>query len=159
MKLSLFIILVCCCRATSAFAEELNHTQTIQIYQWTDNSEIIHYSQFPPQDKNNNFNVAKTQVSIPTSVPSKEANTKDWRVNIKQYIDERASARKTRAMQKKMAKTNKDNCTTARKSLELYQSGRRIRTRTNDNSEIQTLSERDRLNQIKQSEKNIKSYC
>lgn len=51
MKLSLFIILVFCCRATSAFAEESNHTQTIQVYKWTDDSGIIHYSQFPPKDK------------------------------------------------------------------------------------------------------------
>lgn len=159
MKLSLFIILVCCCRAASAFAEEPNHTQTIQIYKWTDYSGIIHYSQFPPKDENNNFNVAKTQVSIPISASPKEENIKDSMVNIKQYIEERASARKTRAVQKQIAKTNKDNCTTARKNLELYQSGRRIKTRANDNSEIQTLSEKDRLNRIKQSEKNIKSYC
>jgi len=134
-------------------------TQTIPIYKWTDKLGIIHYSQFPPEGKIKNVEVVQPKVSIPISTPEKNKKNRDLMVNIKKYIEERESARKTRVTQKKIAKRDKNNCTAARKSLELYQSGRRVRTRVNDNNEVQILSEEECLNRIKRSEKNIKSYC
>ena len=49
-------------------------TETIQVYRWTDNSGIIHISQFPPEGKNYKFKVEKIQVSIPVLEPPKEQN-------------------------------------------------------------------------------------
>lgn len=134
-------------------------TQTIQVYRWTDGSGITHLSQFPPEDKNNNFNIEKIQVSIPVSDPPKEENNKDRMANIKKYIEERESARKIQIETSKTAQANKKNCVLARKNLELYQSGQRIRTRVNDKSETQILTEKERIKRIKRSEKNIESYC
>ncbi len=134
-------------------------TQIIQVYRWTDDSGTIHLSQFPPEGKNNNFNVEKIQVPIPISKPPKEENNKERMVNIKQYIEERESARKMQIETTKTAKINKKNCAIARKNLDLYQSGQRIRTHVNDNSETQILTEKERIKRIKRSEKNIKSYC
>jgi hypothetical protein len=134
-------------------------TQTIQIYRWTDDSGINHLSQFPPEGKNNNFNVEKIQVSIPISKPPKEESNKERMENIKTYIEERESARKMQIESSKTAQTNKKNCALARKNLDLYQSGQRIRTRVNDNSDTQILTEKERLKRIKRSEKNVQSYC
>tara|TARA_R110002167_G_scaffold49998_6_gene146079 strand:- start:2005 stop:2469 length:465 start_codon:yes stop_codon:yes gene_type:complete len=134
-------------------------TQTMQIYRWTDDSGIIHLSQFPPEGKNNNFNVEKIQVSIPISMPPKEENNKERMENIKKYIKERESARNMQIESSKTAQTNKINCAIARKNLDLYQSGQRIRTRVNDNSDTQILTEEERLKRIKRSEKNVQSYC
>jgi hypothetical protein len=134
-------------------------TQTIQIYRWTDDSGIIHLSQFPPEGKNNIFNVEKLQVSIPIDKLPKEQNNKDRMENIKKYIAERESARNMQIETSKTAHINKKNCAIARKNLDLYQSGQRIRTRVNDNSETQILTEKERLKRIKRSEKNVQSYC
>jgi anti-sigma28 factor (negative regulator of flagellin synthesis) len=134
-------------------------TQTIQIYRWTDDSGINHLSQFPPEGKNNNFNVEKIQVSILISKPPKEESNKERMENIKKYIEERESARKMQIESSKTAQTNKKNCALARKNLELYQSGQRIRTGVNGNSDTQILTEKERLKRIKRSEKNFQSYC
>ena len=130
----------------------------MQIYRWTDDSGINHLSQLPPEAKNN-FNVEIIQVSIPISKPPKEENNKDRMENIKKYIEERESARKMKIETSKIVQTNKKNCEIARKNLYLYQSGQRIRTRDNDNSETQILTEKERLKRIKRSEKNVQSYC
>tara|TARA_R110002167_G_scaffold43085_4_gene130473 strand:- start:1284 stop:1748 length:465 start_codon:yes stop_codon:yes gene_type:complete len=134
-------------------------TQTIQVYRWSDGSGITHLSQFPPEDKNNNFNVEKIQVSIPVSESLKDENNKDRMANIKKYIEDRESARKIQIETIKTAKISKKNCTIARNNLALYQSGQRIRTRVDDNSETQILAEKERIKRIKRSEKNIQSYC
>ena len=134
-------------------------TQIIQIYRWTDDSGITHLSQFPPEGKNNNFKVEKIQVSIPIDKPQKEESNKERMENIKKYIEERESARKMQIESSKTAQINKKNCALARKNLDLYQSGQRIRTRINDNSDTQILTEKERLKRIKRSEKNVQSYC
>jgi hypothetical protein len=79
--------------------------------------------------------------------------------NIEKYIEERESARKMQIETSKIVQTNKKNCAIARKNLDLYQSGQRIRTRDIDNSETQILTEKERLKRIKRSEKNVQSYC
>jgi hypothetical protein len=152
LRYLLFFILV---NPLSAIAA----TQTMQIYRWTDDSGINHLSQFPPKGKSNNFNVEKIQVSIPISKPPKEANNKDRMANINQYIEERESARNMQIESSKTAQINKKNCYIARKNLDLYQSGQRIRTRDNDNSDTQILTEKERIKRIKRSEKNVQSYC
>ena len=134
-------------------------TQTMQIYRWTDDSGTIHLSQFPPEGKNNNFNVEQIHLPNPISKPPKEENNKDRMENIKKYIEERESARKMQIESSKTAQINKKNCAIARKNLDLYQSGQRIRTRVNDNSETQILTEKERIKRIKRSEKNVQSYC
>tara|TARA_R110001592_G_scaffold246443_1_gene508325 strand:- start:127 stop:591 length:465 start_codon:yes stop_codon:yes gene_type:complete len=134
-------------------------TQTIQVYRWTDDSGINHLSQFPPEDKNNNFNVEIIQVPIPISKPPKEESNKERMENIKKYIEERESARKMQIESSKTAQINKKNCALARKNLDLYQSGQRIRTRDIDNSDTQILTEKERLKRMKRSEKNVQSYC
>ena len=134
-------------------------TQTIQIYRWTDDSGIIHLSQFPPEGKNNIFNVEKLQVSIPIDKLPKEQNNKDRMENIKKYIAERESARNMQIQTSKTVKANKEKCAMARKNLKFYQSGQRIRTRDNDKSETHVLTGKERLKRIKRSEKNVQSYC
>lgn len=134
-------------------------TETMQVYRWTDNSGIMHLSEFPPEGKNNNFNVEKIQVSIPVSEPAKQQNNNERMAHIKKYIEDRETARELQIKTANTAKTNKKNCELARKNLELYQSGQRIRTRVNDTREVQILSEQERIKRIKRSEKNIQSYC
>jgi hypothetical protein len=79
--------------------------------------------------------------------------------HIKKYIEDRETARELQVKTANTAKTDKKNCELATKNLTLYQSGQRIRTRVNDTSEIQVLSEQERIKRIKRSEKNIQSYC
>tara|TARA_R110000868_G_scaffold62125_7_gene188043 strand:- start:767 stop:1243 length:477 start_codon:yes stop_codon:yes gene_type:complete len=134
-------------------------TETMQVYRWTDNSGITHLSEFPPEGKNNNFNVEKIQVSIPVSEPAKQQNNNERMAHIKKYIEDRETARELQVKTANTAKTNKKNCELARKNLALYQSGQRIRTRVNDTNEVQILSEQERIKRIKRSEKNIQSYC
>ena len=134
-------------------------TETILIYRWTDNSGIIHLSQFPPEGKNNNFNVEKIEVTIPFSEPPKEQDNNERMANIRKYIKDRETARELKIKTADTTKTSKKNCELARNNLALYQSGQRIRTRDNDSSDSQILSEQERINRIKRSEKNIHSYC
>ncbi|WP_339722292.1 DUF4124 domain-containing protein [uncultured Paraglaciecola sp.] len=134
-------------------------TETLQVYRWTDNSGVIHLSEFPPEDKNNSFNVEKIQVPIPVSESPKGQTSSEQMANIKKYIDDRKVARELQLESISTAKSNKENCELARENLALYQSGQRIRTSVNDSSAIQILSEQERIKRIKRSEKNIQSYC
>jgi hypothetical protein len=134
-------------------------TETMQVYRWTDNSGTVHLSEFPPEDKNHKFNVEKIQVSIPVLEPPKEQNNNERMAHIKQYIEDRETARKFQIATTNTAKKDKKNCELARENLALYQSGQRIRTHVNDSSEVQILSEQERIKRIKRSEKNIQSYC
>lgn len=131
-------------------------TQTIEIYRWTDDVGIIHLSQFPPEG---NFNVEKILATISIDELQKEENNKDRMANITKYIEERESARNMEMEKIETARTNKENCAIARNNLKLYQSGQRIRTRANDNSGTKMLTEKERSERIKRSEKNIQSYC
>jgi hypothetical protein len=135
------------------------NTETMQIYRWTDNEGIVHVSEFPPEDKNNNFNVDKTQVKIPVYEPPKNQNSNEKLANIKKYIEDRKVARELRINTVNTAKTNQNNCELARENLALYQSGQRIRTSVNDSSAIQILTEQERIKRIKRAEQNIMSYC
>jgi hypothetical protein len=134
-------------------------TETMQVHRWTDNSGVIHLSEFPPEDKSNSFNVEKIQVPVPVSEPPKGQSNSARMANIKKYIDDRKVARELQVSSVNTAKTNKKNCALARENLALYQSGQRIRTSINDSSAIQILSEQERIKRIKRSEKNIQSYC
>ncbi|GAC19864.1 DUF4124 domain-containing protein [Paraglaciecola arctica] len=135
------------------------NTETMQVYRWTDNSGVIHLSEFPPEDKNNSFNVEKIQVPIPVSEPPKGQSNSARMANIKKYIDDRKVARELQINTVNTAKTNKNNCKLAQENLALYQSGQRIRTSVNDSSAIQILSEQERIKRVKRSEKNVQSYC
>ena len=133
-------------------------TETMQVYRWIDNFGITHLSEFPPEGKNNNFNVEKIQVSIPVSEAAKQQNNNERMAHIKKYIEDRETARELQIKTANSAKTNKKNCELARKNLALYQSGQRIRTRVNDTNEVQILSEQERIKRIKRSEKNCPTF-
>jgi hypothetical protein len=135
------------------------NTETMQVYRWTDNSGVMHLSEFPPEGKSNNFNVEKIQVSIPVSEPPKEDNNNERMAHIRKYIEGREAARELLQKTASTAKSDKKNCELARENLALYQSGKRIRTSVNDTSEVQILSKQERIKRIKRSEKNIESYC
>jgi hypothetical protein len=134
-------------------------TETWQVYRWTDNSGIMHLSEFPPEGKNNKFDVEKNHVLIPVPEPPKQQNNNERMAHIKKYIEDRETARELQVKTLNTAKADKKNCELATKNLALYQSGQRIRTRVNDSSEIQILSDQQRISRIKRSEKNIQSYC
>jgi len=147
----LFFVFIHSCNMIAA-------SETIQIYRWTDISGITHLSQFPPEDKNNNFIVEIIQMSIPVLEPQKEQNKDERIASIHKYLEDRETARELKIKTADITKTNKNNCELARNNLALYQSGQRIRTRDND-GEIQILSEQERIKRIKRSDKNIQSYC
>ena len=134
-------------------------TETWQVYRWTDNSGIMHLSEFPPEGKNNKFDVEKIHVLIPVTESPKQQNNNERMAHIKKYIEDRETARELQVKTANTAKADKKNCELATKNLALYQSGQRIRTRVNDSSEIQILSDQVRISRIKRSEKNIQSYC
>jgi len=134
-------------------------SQNIQIYRWTDNNGLIHYSQFPPKGKIDSTIITMAPVKVLIPGTKKEEMSQNWMADIQKYIKKRESLRKTKANQIKTIKENKNNCIVARKGLELYQSGRKIRRQYNEGKEIRMLSEKDRVSRIKRAEKSIKSYC
>ncbi|WP_299081352.1 DUF4124 domain-containing protein [uncultured Paraglaciecola sp.] len=133
--------------------------QSNQVYKWTDEFGVTHLSQYPPEDKGDNLKVEKVQVFIPTTELTKEKSNKARIEKINQYFDQRKTAKQTQLQASKAAQTDKENCTLARNNLKLYQSGQRIRTRADANSEPQVLTEKERAKRIERSEKNIQSYC
>jgi len=133
--------------------------QQIQIYSWTENNGSIHYSQFPPQGNIDSSKIIMEQSKVPISSTKKEEKSKDWMADMQKYIEERRSIKETKAAQIKMIKANKNSCIAARKSLELYQSGKRIRRQYDEGKSFRVLSEDERTNSIQRAEKDIKSYC
>ena len=134
-------------------------SQNIQIYRWTDNNGLIHYSQFPPKGKIDSTIITMVPVKVPIPSIKKEDESKNWMVDIQKYIKKKENLRKTKANQIKTTKENKTSCLVARKNLHLYQSGRRIRRQYDEGKEFRILSENERLSRIKRVEKSIKSYC
>jgi len=134
-------------------------TETMQLFKWTDNSGVVHLSEFPPEGKSTSFKVEKVHVPIAASDPPKVENNNERMAHIRKYIEDRETARELQIKTANTAKTDKKNCELAKKNLALYQTGQRIRTRVNDTNEVQILSEQDRIKRIKRSEKNMQSYC
>jgi hypothetical protein len=150
IKRYLLLVLFVCTLDVSATSQQ------IQIYRWTDNNGLIHFSQFPPKGKIDSNKIIMEQPIIPISSAEKEKNSKNLMVDIQKYIKERQNLRKTKAIERK---TDKSKCVAARKSLEFYQSGRRIRLQYNEGKDNSILSENERKISIKRAEKDIKSYC
>lgn len=134
-------------------------SQTIQIYSWKDTSGQVHYSQFPPESKVNNFDVTIEEMPLPILKTEKDEKLKNWSVEINKYISEKKNLRKNQKQQVKMKKRYKENCEIAKKNLILYNSHRRVRIRSDDMQGSYVMSEEQRLEKIKLAEKSIKSFC
>ena len=134
-------------------------SQTIQIYSWKDTSGQVHYSQFPPESKVNNFDVTIEEMPLPILKTEKDEKLKNWSVEIDKYISEKKNLLKNQKQQVKMKKRYKENCETSQKNLILYKSHRRVRIRSDDTQGGYIMSEKERLKKIKLAENSIKSYC
>ena len=134
-------------------------SQTIQIYSWKDTSGQVHYSQFPPESKVNNFDVTIEEMPLPILKTEKDEKLKNWSVEIDKYISEKKNLRKNQKQQVKMKKRYKENCEIAQKNLILYNSHRRVRIRSDDMQGSYVMSEEQRLEKIKLAEESIKSFC
>ena len=134
-------------------------TQTNKIYKWTDEAGVTHLSQYPPKEKASNTSVEALQVTIPIVEPTQEQNSKDRLAKINKYFEEKEEAKKQQLENSNTEQVNKENCELARSNLALYQSGQRLRTRSDQDSEPQILTEAERIKRIERSEKNIQSYC
>ena len=134
-------------------------SQTIQIYSWKDTSGQVHYSQFPPESKVNNFDVTIEEMPLPILKTKKDEKLKNWSVEIDKYISEKKNLRKNQKQQVKMKKRYKENCEIAKKNLILYNSHRRVRIRSDDMQGSYVMSEEQRLEKIKLAEESIKSFC
>ena len=134
-------------------------SQTIQIYSWKDTSGQVHYSQFPPESKVNNFDVTIEEMPLPILKTKKDEKLKNWLVEINKNISEKKNLRKNQKQQVKMKKRYKENCEIAKKNLILYNSHRRVRIRSDDMQGSYVMSEEQRLEKIKLAEESIKSFC
>lgn len=134
-------------------------SETIQIYSWKDESGQIHYSQFPPEDKEKDFEITIEKKPLAIIKTEKDEKEKNWSVEIDRYISEKKTLLKNQKDQIKMKKRYKENCEIAQKNLILYKSHRRVRIRSDDTQGGQVMSEEQRVEKIKLAEKNINSYC
>ena len=124
------------------------------VYKWVDEDGQVHFGERPPQEQQ-----------------FETLNLKDKQPKVKQGITEDVDSEHSTAMKKNdqldksinrqkqlTADVKFENCRRAKKNLRtLYQN--KTVSRTGDGKKSTTLSTESRLNEIKQTKKEVKDYC
>ncbi len=115
-----------------------------EVYKWTDEDGVVHYTDSPPEGKPFTTKEVKTPV-VPAPAPAPEAAT-----STKATGTPPAEATKTPAQR---------NCDIARKNLENLNAHENITADRNNDGVQEPLTAEERATEIKRSESLIAVYC
>lgn len=108
-----------------------------EIYRWTDEDGVTHYSDTPPPSREHStVKVAIAPPPTPVAEPKPEVETP-----------------------KPPVTTNQSNCETARKNLETFASSARVEMDRDGDGKTEPLDETQRAAEIARNQELVKIYC
>jgi len=124
-----------------------------EIYKWMDKEGVQHYSERPPVGMK--YEMVDPHYAAPES--SSEPSVKEEQQGDKNRVDQQRIQQEQR-QKADLAKIRQQNCVTAQKQLEDFQSSPRIRMQAPDGT-VQRLTEEERQAKIIEAQELIKKYC
>ena len=130
--------------------------QAGQVYKWVDESGQVHFSQFPPEERE----AENVNINAPTSSNSKQAVENLQK--LRQQLTEQVVDRTTQSEEEKQAAADKErmaeNCQKAKQRLLDLQNNGRI-YKTLENGEREWYDEKGREGLIANAKKDVDKYC
>ncbi|NVK38530.1 MAG: DUF4124 domain-containing protein [Gammaproteobacteria bacterium] len=126
------------------------------MYKWVDESGQVHFSQFPPEERE----AENVNINAPTSSNSKQAVENLQK--LRQQLTEQVVDRTTQSEEEKQAAADKErmaeNCQKAKQRLLDLQNNGRI-YKTLENGEREWYDEKGREGLIANAKKDVDKYC
>ncbi|WP_109041819.1 DUF4124 domain-containing protein [Azospira sp. I13] len=126
------------------------------LYTWKDENGLTVMSDKPPVGKNQQKRVIN--VPEPTSPAAPPKTFADREMEFRRDQQARQEKAKKADEEKAQAAKNKEGCESARRNLQLYQSGERIARRT-DSGEREFLDEDQRAAEAAKAQKAVNEWC
>lgn len=131
-----------------------------QVYKWTDDSGVVHYTQTPPPG-----GIATQKIQDPPPPADPPETIRQEQQKLQQQLDavderrvvqeEQEAERKDR---KELAEINEQNCVTAKNNLAKLQQGG-IKRYLTPEGEVNRLSDEDRQRRLAEANQQVDHFC
>lgn len=133
-----------------------------QIYKWTDEKGVTHYSADPPPANASNASQVKVQTRLPSDSEAATQNLEKQRAESRKAAEagksSKAEDKKSAVPAKQPPEQYAERCKSLRGNLKTIQENARIRL-TDEKGETRMLSEEEKQAKLDDTQRQIKAFC